>query len=340
MKRRLLFLQGPCLFISFFLFTLFISSSKLQAAPYYEGKVMKIIVGVSPGGGFDIVARILAKHLPKHIPGKPVIIVENMVGASTMIAANYIYNIAKPDGLTIATVFRSLLVAQLMKVQGMRFDLTKFSWVGGTGPEAYLLTVRTDLPYKIFEDLLKSKDTLVLGSTGATDATYVFPSLLKAYAGLNMKIAIYPASPEVMLAIERKEVDGRAGSYNSLKPFIDRGLVRPLVRGRVSQPGVEKLPVDEKFASDKIGASIMAMYSAGNLIGRPYIAPPGTPADVMNIIRTAFATVGKDPEFMNDVEKNKTDFDYVPADECLKVVNFTVNQPDDIVKEFSKYVKF
>jgi hypothetical protein len=88
---------------------------------------------------------------------------------------------------------------------------------------------------------------LVLGSTGATDATFVFPTLLKVYTGLNIKIAIYPASPEVMLAIERKEVDGRAGSYNSLKPFIDRGLVRPLVRGRVSQPGVENLAVDEKW---------------------------------------------------------------------------------------------
>jgi tripartite-type tricarboxylate transporter receptor subunit TctC len=181
---------------------------------------------------------------------------------------------------------------------------------------------------------------LVLGSTGATDATFVFPTLLKVYTGLNIKIAIYPASPEVMLAIERKEVDGRAGSYNSLKPFIDRGLVRPLVRGRVSQPGVENLAVDEKFASDKMGASIMAMYSAGNLIGRPYIAPPGTPADVMNILRNAFAQVGKDPEFINDVEKNKTDFDYVSADECMKVVKFILNQPDDIVKEFGKYVKF
>ncbi len=340
MKRPVLSLRIQPLFISFLLITLFVSSSKLQAAPYYEGKIMKIIVGVSPGGGFDIVARILARHLPKHIPGKPTIIVENMVGASTMIAANYLYNIAKPDGLTLATVFRSLLVAQLMKVQGMRFDLTKFSWVGGSGPEAYLLTIRTDLPYKTYEDLLKSKDMVVLGSTGATDATFVFPSLLKVYTGLNMKIAIYPASPEVMLAIERKEVDGRAGSYNSLKPFIDRGLVRPLVRGRVSQAGVEKLPVDESFASDKMGASIMAMYSAGNLIGRPYIAPPGTPADIMKILRTAFAAVGKDPEFMSDVEKNKTDFDYVSAEECLKVVDFTVNQPEDIVKEFSKYVKF
>jgi tripartite-type tricarboxylate transporter receptor subunit TctC len=340
MKRQVLSLRIQCLFLGLLLVAPFISPSKLQAAPYYEGKVMKIIVGVSPGGGFDIVARVLAKHLPKYIPGKPTIIVENMVGASTMIAANHVYNIAKPDGLTIATVFRSLLVAQLMKVQGMRFDLTKFSWVGGSGPEAYLFTIRGDLPYKTYEELIKSKNQVVLGATGATDATFVFPTLLKVYTGLNIKIAIYPASPEVMLAIERKEVDGRAGSFNSLKPFIDRGLVRPLLRGRVSQRGAENLPVDEKFASDKMGASIMAMYSAGNLIGRPYVAPPGTPPEIMNILRKAFAEVGKDPEFMSDVEKNKTDFDYVSAEECLKVVNFTINQPEDIVREFGKYVKF
>jgi len=320
--------------------TLFISSPKLQAAPYYEGKVMKIIVGVSPGGGYDIMARILARHLPRYIPGKPTIIVENMVGASTMIAANYVYNVAKPDGLTMATVFNSVPVAQLLKAQGMKFDMTKFSWVGGTGPEAYLLVLRTDLPYKTFEDLLKSKETLVLGSTGVADATYVFPTLLRVYAGLNVKIAFYPASPEVMLAVERKEVDGRAGSYGSLKPFIERGLVRPMVRNRVSQPGVENLAVDVNFATDKMGATVMAMYSSGNQIGRLYIAPPGTPVDLLNILRKAFAEAGKDPEFMKDIEKNKLEFEYASADECIKVVNFVLNQPDDVVKEFSKYVKF
>jgi tripartite-type tricarboxylate transporter receptor subunit TctC len=328
------------LLIVFLLFFFFSPQKALLAAPYYEGKVMRIIVGVSPGGGFDTMARALAKHLPKHIPGKPVIIIENMTGASTMIAANYIYKVAKPDGLTIASVFRSLIVAQLMKVKGSQFDLTKFSWVGGTGPESYLLTVRNELPYKTYVDLLKSKDTLVLGSSGATDATYVFPTILKAYTGLNVKIAIYPASAEIMLAVERKEVDGRAGSFDSLKQFIDRGLVRPVVRGRVTQPGAEDIPVDESFATSKLGKDVMAMYSAGNLIGRPYIAPPGTPANVMGILRNAFAKVGKDPEFMDDLKKNRMDYDYVPADECFKVVKFILTQPSNIINEFGKYVKW
>ena len=324
----------------FFLFFFLSSHKELLAAPYYEGKVIKLIVGVTPGGGYDRMARILARYLPRHIPGKPVIITGNMPGASTMIAANYIYNIAKPDGLRIATVFSSIIVAQLMEAKGRKFDMRKFAWVGGTGPEAYLLAVRSDLPYKNYEALLKSKDQLVLGSTGAADATYVFPSLLIAYTGLNAKFAIYPASAEVMLAVERKEVDGRAGSYGSLLPFIERGLVRPLVRSRVSQPGVENLQINENFSKTKMGATIMRMYSSRRQVGRIYLAPPGTPDNVMKILRNAFAEVGKDPKFMEDIKKSGLVYNYVSGDECLEVVNYTLNQPADIVNEFKKNVKF
>ena len=329
-----------CLFISFFLLLLILSPAKVLSAPYYQGKLIKMIVGVSPGGGYDRMARLISKHLPKYIPGKPATVIENMPGASTIVAANYLYNIAKPDGQTIGTIFRSLLVAQLMKAEGMRFDLRKYAWIGSAGTEAYVLAIRSDLPYKTFGDLKKSKDALVLGATGYADMTYVFPSILQAFAGLNLKIAIYPASPEVMLAIERKEVDGRAGSYSSLKPFIERGLVRLLVRGRISEPGIENLPVNEDYAVNEKGKTIMRMYSAADQIGRPYVAPPGTPIEAINILRDGFAKAAKDPELREDAKKNMLEFDYVPADECLKVVNYVLNQPDDIVKEFSKYVRF
>jgi tripartite-type tricarboxylate transporter receptor subunit TctC len=335
MKRRTI-----CLLVIFSLFFFFNANNELLGAPYFEGKVIKLIVGVPPGGGYDRMARTLARHLPRHIPGQPVIITGNMPGASTMIAANYIYNIAKPDGLRIATVFNSLCVAQLMKVKGHKFDLRKISWVGGTGPEAYLIAVRTDLPHKNFEDLIKSKYELIVGSTGAADATSVFPNLLKAYAGLKLKIAIYPGSADILLAVERKEVDGRAGSYGSLLPFIDRGLVRPLIRSRVSQPGVENLDVDENFATSKMGATIMRMYSSGRQIGRLYMAPPKTPDKVMGILRKAFADVGKDPAFMKDIKKNRLVYNYASADDILKVVNFVLNQPDNIVEEFGRRVKF
>jgi len=324
----------------FFVLIALISPGKLLSAPYYEGKRMTIIVGYGPGGGYDRMARLMAKHLPKHIPGKPTIIVENMPGADSMIAANHVYNIAKPDGLTIGTFSRGLPFAQLTKVDGVKYDLTKYSWIGSSAVEAIILVIRADLPYKTFHDLQKTREPIPMGGTGAADPINYFPVLLKGFLGLNMKMIIYPSSAEVMLALERKEVDGRAGSYSSLKSFIERGLVRPLIRGRVSEPGIENLPINEDLTTDEKGKTMMAMLSTVDRIGRPYAAPPGTPAETMNILREAFAKVAKDPELKEDAKKNKMDIEYVPAEECLKVLNYLFNQPKDIITEFGKYLKF
>ena len=133
------------------------SPKAAPTAPYYEGKKIAIIVGFGPGGGHDRLARLIAKHLPKHIPGKPAVIVENMVGATGMIAANHIYNIAKPDGFTIGTLHGGIFFAQLLKAEGVKFDLMKYSWIGSAASEASVLCIRSDMPYKTFDDLLKAK---------------------------------------------------------------------------------------------------------------------------------------------------------------------------------------
>jgi hypothetical protein len=143
-----------------------------------------------------------------------------------------------------------------------------------------------------------------------------------------------------MLAIERKELDGRGGSFSALKPDIDRGLVRPFVRSRVSEPGIENLPVDEDFVKDSKGKKIMALRASSEQVGRPYVAPPGTPAPVLKILRDAFAAVARDKELQQEIGRMKMKCDYLFAEECLKVMNFVMNQPEAMVKEFSKYVKF
>jgi len=150
----------------------------------------------------------------------------------------------------------------------------------------------------------------------------------------------YPGSAESMLAVERKEADGRAGSLSSMKPYIDRDLVRPLLRGRVPEEGIEHLPVNEDLTNDNKGKTIMAMYSAADLVGRPYVCPPGTPADLIEILRNAFAKVAKDPELLAEAKKAKIDIKYVPAEEILKVINDLLNKPEDIKKEFAKYISF
>src|ERR671935_1799455 len=309
--------------------------------PPYAGKTVTIIVGYKPGGGYDATARLLARHLPKHIPGKPTVIVQNMPGGNSIIAANHLYNVAKPDGLTIGTFNRNLPIAQLTNVQGVKFDMRKFAWIGSAANETTILAIRTDLPYKSFEELRKAKEPVVIGSTGPGANTYDFPLLLKDLAGFNFKIVSgYSSSADIMLAVERKEVDGRAGSYTSLKPFIDRKLVRPIIRARSNESGIENLPVDESFAPNPRAKAIMALRSAPEVIARPYVLPPATSADIVKTMREAFDATLKDPALLAEAKKAKMDIDFTPGDEAVKILHEVLNQPKDIVEQFSKYIKF
>ena len=307
----------------------------------FSGKTVTIIVGYKAGGGYDATARMLARHLPKHLPGKPTVIVQNMPGANSIIAANHIYNVAKPDGLTLGTFNRNLPIAQLTKVEGVKFDVTKFQWIGSAANESTILALRTDLPYKTFDELRKAKQTVVIGSTGPGANTHDFPLLLKEILGLNFKIVSgYSSSADIMLAVERKEVDGRAGSYTSLRPFIDRNLVRPVVRARTAEAGIEKLPVDEDFAPNARAKAIMALRSAPEQVARPYVLPPATSAEVVKAMRDAFARTIKDPELEAESRKAKFDLEYLPGDQAQKILVEVMQQPQDIVAEFSKYIKF
>jgi tripartite-type tricarboxylate transporter receptor subunit TctC len=307
----------------------------------FEGKTITIVVGFKAGGGYDRVARVLARHIPKYLPGNPNVIVQNMPGANSITAANHVYAVAKPDGLTIGTFNRNLILAQLTNVRGVKFDQTKFAWIGSAASESTVLAIRTDLPYQTFDELRKSGKQVVIGATGPGANTYDFPLLLKEFLGVDLKIVSgYSSSSDIMLAIERKEVDARAGSYTSIRPFIDRGLVRPLIRGSAIEPGIEKLPVDEQLAPTPRARAIMALRSAPEVIGRPYVMPPGTPDDIVKAMRAAFDQAIKDPQLKAEAKKGKMDLEFMPGDEALKVIKEVLSQPKDVVDEFSKYIKF
>jgi len=318
-----------------------LAAASLAMAQSFSGKTVTIIVGYKPGGGYDATARMLARHLPRHLPGNPTVIVQNMPGANSVIAANHVYNVAKPDGLTIGTFNRNLPIAQLTGVGGVKFDITKFAWIGSAANESTILAIRTDLPYKTFEELRKAKEPVVIGSTGPGANTHDFPLLLKDLLGVNLKIVSgYSSSADIMLAVERKEVDGRAGSYTSLLPFIERNLVRPVIRARTSEPGIENLPVDESFASNPKAKAIMALRSAPEQVARPYVLPPGTPAEIVRAMRDAFAKTIADPAVVAEGKKAKMELEYTPGDQAQKILAEVMQQPKDIVQEFAKYIKF
>lgn len=342
MKRQI-----QCLFTCFILFVVFISPAKLLAVPYYEGKVIKLIVGSEPGGGYDTMARLIAKHLPKHIAGKPSVVVQNMPGASHMIAANYLYNICKPDGLTIGLLSKGLVVSQLMKIEGVRFDLTKFEWIGSSAIDFGLVLIRSDLPYKTFNDLLNAGKPIFMAGSGPASPNTQITLFLKDFCGLDAKLVDYRSGGDIWLALMRKECDGVYSPLNSGKPYIESGLVRPILRNRLPRPGIlelpaeiENLPTIEDLFTDPLGKLLIGIYAANDYAARCFRAPPKTPANLMYILKDAFAKAIKDPELQADAEKLKVQVTHVSGEEVLKAINYILNQPPEVVKAFSKYVKF
>jgi len=317
-----------------------VTASAWAQGSFYEGKTVTLVIGAS-GGSLEIAARVVARHLGKHLPGNPNVIVQNMTGAAHLVATNHVYNVAKPDGLTLLAANPNVGIAQLTKVDAARFDLRRFHWLGSSGADGVALSVRADLPYKSWDELKKANRELVVGTTGPGSNAHDFPLLLKEFAGANFKLVSgYPANADVLLAIERKEVDVWAAFATTIKLAADRGAVRPLVRGRVALPGWEHLPVDEDLATSPVGKAIMGIRAAPSAIGRAVAAPPGTPADRVQMLREAFAKAVKDAEFVAESTKAKIAVGYIPPDEVLKLFNGLLDQPAEVQKEMVKYIKF
>jgi tripartite-type tricarboxylate transporter receptor subunit TctC len=308
-------------------------------APFYEGKAVTVLFGAKTGS-LEIAAQIVAHHLGKYLPGKPAVIVQHMPGAAHLLATNNVFNVAKPDGLTILAANSNVAIAQLSKVEQVRFDVRKFQWLGSSGADGVALSIRSDLPYKTFDELKKADRELVAGTTGPGSNAHDFPLLLKEFAGLKLKLVSgYPSSSDVLLAIERKEVDSWSALATTIKLAADRGAVRPLVRGRVAVPGFENLPVDEELATSALGKSLMAIKSIPQAIGRAFAVAPATPADRVAMLRDAFAKAIKDPELVAEAKKAKINVNLISHEQVLKDFTALLNQTPETLKEMGKYIK-
>src|SRR5919106_55049 len=308
-------------------------------ANFYEGKTITIQIGAK-SGSLAIAAQIVGHHLGKYIPGKPAVVVNFMPGAAHLLATNHVFNLAKPDGLTILASNPNVAIAQLSKVEQVRFDVRKFHWLGSSGADGVMFSIRSDLPYKSFDELKKADKELVAGTTGPGSNAHDFPLLLKEFAGLKLKLVSgYPANSDVLLAIERKEVDSWSALATTIKLAADRGVVRPLVRGRVAMPGFENLPSDEDLATSALGKSLMSIKALPLAIGRAFASAPGTPADRVAILRDAFAKALKDAELLAEGKKAKIDFSFISHEKVQKDFSGLLNQSPETLKEMGKYIK-
>jgi len=306
---------------------------------FYEGKTVTVLIGAK-SGSLEIAAQIVSHHLGKYLPGKPAVILQHMPGAAHLLATNNVFNVAKPDGLTILAANPNVAIAQLSKIEQVRFDVRKFQWLGSSGADGVMFSIRPDLPYKSADEIKKADRELIAGTTGPGSNAHDFPLLLKEFAGFKLKLVPgYPSNSDVLLALERKEVDAWSALATTIKLAADRGAVRPLVRGRVALPGFENLPIDEDLATSALGKSLMAIKSIPGSIGRAFAVPPATPSDRVAQLRDAFAKAIKDPELIEEAKKAKIEVQYISPEQVLKDFNALMNQTPDTLKEMGKYIK-
>ncbi|HEX5606291.1 MAG TPA: tripartite tricarboxylate transporter substrate-binding protein [Candidatus Binatia bacterium] len=308
-------------------------------ANFYEGKTVTVLIGAK-SGSLEIAAQIVSHHLGKYLPGKPAVILQHMPGAAHLLATNNVFNVAKPDGLTILAANPNVAIAQLSKVEQVRFDVRKFQWLGSSGADGVMFSIRPDLPYKSADEIKKADRELIAGTTGPGSNAHDFPLLLKEFAGFKLKLVPgYPSNSDVLLALERKEVDAWSALATTIKLAADRGAVRPLVRGRVALRGFENLPVDEDLATSALGKSLMAIKSVPGAIGRAFAVAPATPSDRIAQLRDAFAKAIKDPELIEEAKKAKIEVQYISPEQVLKDFNTLMNQTPETLKEMGKYIK-
>jgi len=337
-----------CFSAFLFWFVPFSGIPQAAAQEFFKGKSITIIVGNSVGGAQDDWARFIAQYLGRHIPGNPTIIVQNMPGAGGVVAANHVYNIAKPDGLTLGTVNPAIYTDQLLGAKEVRFDWPKFGWIGSPERVDQVLFMRTDTPYKTLEDIRKAAEPPRCASLARSGLGYFLPRLLEESLGLKFQIvAGYGGGGEMNLAIEKGEVVCRAGTvsaYVSREPtrtWIKNGFVRALVQSGAKR--FSKLPdvptfyelLDANKTPDATKRVAKVMLSSGDL-GRPFIAPPGTPADRIKILRDAFAKSMNDPALLAEAKKRSWDIDVLNGEELETGAIEIMVQPPDVIERVRK----
>jgi tripartite-type tricarboxylate transporter receptor subunit TctC len=315
---------------------------------FYQGKTIRLVAGTPAGSVYDLYARLVAQFIVKHIPGAPNVIVQNMPGVASMVAANYIYEVAKPDGLTIGSIQPALYFDQLVGRKEVKFDWQKFTWIGNTTVSHHLLYMRSDTSYKTIEDIRKATVPPKCGAEGTASSAYYLPKLLEETIGAKFNIITgYNSGTDVDLAVERGEVQCRAftiAAFFAREPFHTwrkKGFVHVIVqtgkRRDAKLPEVPTLPelMDQHKTADS-ARRLSAVILAANEIGRPIVATPGIPADRVKILRDAFMKAMKDPELLDDAKKKKLELDPVSGEDLESLGKEIVAQPPDVIERMKK----
>jgi tripartite-type tricarboxylate transporter receptor subunit TctC len=322
-----------------------------SATQFYRGKQITVIVGSSAGGGYDIYARLLARHMPKHIPGNPAMVVSNMPGAGSNTAAAHLFNVAPKDGTVIGALQNSAvldaLLDALLEVRRLRHDATKFIHIGSATVDHYVCIARGDAAVKTFKDVLTQE--LLIGSSQPGTSTRDYPAMLNNLAGAKIRqVSGYPGTREITLAIEKNEVQGLCGfswsSLNAQKPdWIKSGFVRVIVQEHdKGHPDIFKLgaPVAVDFATSPENRKIMELVYSAETFGRPYMMAPGVPTERVAALRKAFLATMRDKELLADAQRIGIAIDPITGEELQSLAEQVFATPRAMVEKTKQALQY
>src|SRR5687768_14967913 len=328
-----------------------LASPAVQAqAPFYQGKTVTIIVSTKAGDVYDLYPRLVAEFLPKYIPGNPNIIIQNVAGAAGLIATNQVYNIAKPDGLTLGAIYPALYFEQLAKRPEVKFDWSKFIWIGSTVSSNSLMYMRADTPYKSMEDIRTATTPPKCGATGVTSSAYYMPKLLEDAIGTKFDVVPgYVAGQDIDLAVERGEVQCRAFTVNAFfarEPFITwrkKNFVNVLYQtGSKRDERLKNVPLFnelmDKYKTAEETRQLAKVILAADEFGRPLVFPPGVPADRVKIIRDAFNKTINDPALLAEAKRRRLDIDPATGEELDTLAKEVMTATPETVEKVKKLI--
>jgi tripartite-type tricarboxylate transporter receptor subunit TctC len=314
-----------------------------SSAGYFAGKTVKVIIGLGTGGGYDLWGRTVARHIGRHLPGNPTVIAQNLEGAGSFRAATYMYAQAPKDGTVMALLSRDFSLGPITGTSGAQFDPTKFSWLGTTTTETNVCMSYKTAAVKTVRDLFERE--LLVGDNGAGTGTGNYPKALNALLGLKFKIIRgYAASVDVVLAMERGEVEGYCESlesvYGKRPDWIATKTVNILFQGGLKpNPDLKGVPfINDLAKSDDDRKAIEFLY-AGQGIGRPFVAPPGLAPNVLKMMRAAFDATMKDPDFIAEVKQKKLTLEPENGEYLEKLIDRIYATPKPIVERIANLIK-
>jgi tripartite-type tricarboxylate transporter receptor subunit TctC len=308
------------------------------ADDFYQGKTIRFIVGFSAGGGYDSYTRTVARHIGKHIPGKPSTVVENMEGAGSILAANHMYNKVEPDGLTVGVWNSHNVFNDAMGDKSIRLDGRKIGWIGAPSIDTVVCAIMGFTGPKTFQEIQKSEKPVKMGATRSGNTVHL-PMMLNKWAGTNFEIIPgYGGTSRIRLAMQSREVDGACWSWQSMRTTARamlnaKGgdeLIPFIIHKNVDEPEVKNIATFTQAIEDPDNQRAYKTWNAANEFARPFSLPPGASKDRLELLRRAFAATVKDPEFIADAEKSKLELDYVSGAEIDKLVEQIYSVPPKV----------